>query len=118
IDQACETYITENAMWEEVETRISEIYGDRPRPEYHGELPEGNTGLGLRLLGVTGDRVLPADVYAQIKAATIARVRGTVQADILKEDQAQNTCIFSTEFALRMMGDIQQYFVDNDVRNF
>ncbi len=118
IDQACERHIIENGLQGEVESTISEIYGDRPRPRYHGELPPGNDGLGLMLLGVTGDQVLPPDVYERIKAETISRVRGTVQADILKEDQAQNTCIFSTEFALRMMGDIQQYFVDNDVRNF
>ena len=62
--------------------------------------------------------MVDADTYARIKADTLKTVRGTVQADILKEDQAQNTCIFSTEFALRMMGDIQQYFVDNGVRNF
>jgi isobutyryl-CoA mutase len=118
IDQACETYITENDLWDEIEAKIEEIFGDRPRPVYHGELPHGHDGLGLRLLGVTGDQVLPADVYDRLKAETISTVRGTVQADILKEDQAQNTCIFSTEFALRMQGDIQQYFVDNDVRNF
>jgi methylmalonyl-CoA mutase len=118
IDQACETYITTHDLWDDVGAKIDAIYGDRPRPVYHGDLPSGNDGLGLRLLGVTGDQVLPADVYERIKAETISRVRGTVQADILKEDQAQNTCIFSTEFALRMMGDIQQYFVDNDVRNF
>jgi methylmalonyl-CoA mutase len=88
------------------------------RPAYQGDLPDGNNGLGLMLLGVTGDQVLPADVYAKIKAKTLNVVRGTVQADILKEDQAQNTCIFSTEFALRMMGDIQQYFIDKKVRNF
>ena len=70
------------------------------------------------LLGVTGDRVLPKDVYAKIKEETMAVVRGTVQADILKEDQAQNTCIFSTEFALRLMGDVQEYFIQNKVRNF
>ena len=118
IDQACEKYITSQGMWDEVEARIDEIYGDRPRPRYEGELPEGHDGLGLRLLGVTGDQVLPRDVYEKIKAETISVVRGTVQADILKEDQAQNTCIFSTEFALKMMGDIQEYFVANDVRNF
>ncbi|MGD2043315.1 MAG: methylmalonyl-CoA mutase family protein [Acidimicrobiia bacterium] len=118
IDQACETYITENDLWDEVDAKVEAIYGERPRPEYHGSLPPTNDGLGLRLLGVTGDQVLPADVYGRIKAETISTVRGTVQADILKEDQAQNTCIFSTEFALRMMGDIQEYFVDNDVRNF
>jgi isobutyryl-CoA mutase len=118
IDQACETYITENEMWDEVEAGIGEIYGDMPRPEYSGDLPASHDGLGLRLLGVTGDQVLPADVYERLKTETITTVRGTVQADILKEDQAQNTCIFSTEFALRMQGDIQQYFVDNDVRNF
>jgi methylmalonyl-CoA mutase len=81
-------------------------------------LPEGNNGLGLMLLGLTGDQILPTDIYAKIKAYAIANVRGTVQADILKEDQAQNTCIFSTEFALRLMGDIQQYFIDEKVRNF
>ena len=117
-DQACETYITENEMWDEVEARIGEILGDMPSPEYSGDLPASHDGLGLRLLGVTGDQVLPADVYERLKTETITSVRGTVQADILKEDQAQNTCIFSTEFALRMQGDIQQYFVDNDVRNF
>ena len=101
-----------------MEARIDEIYGDRPRPGYAGDLPQGHDGLGLRLLGVTGDQVLPADVYQRIRAETVSSVRGTVQADILKEDQAQNTCIFSTEFALRMMGDIQQWFVDNDVGNF
>ncbi len=81
-------------------------------------LPEGNDGLGLMLLGITGDQVLDTDVYQKIKADTLNQVRGTVQADILKEDQAQNTCIFSTEFALRLMGDVQQYFIEKAVRNF
>src|SRR5690606_3950491 len=88
------------------------------RPTYNGELPKTNNGLGLMLLGVTGDEVLDKEIYGKIKADTLNKVRGTVQADILKEDQAQNTCIFSTEFALRMMGDIQQYFIDEAVRNF
>ncbi len=118
IDQGCELYISEKNLWAETESKIDEIFGERPRPEYDGDLPDGSDGLGLRLLGVTGDQVLPAEVYEEIKAKTLKRVRGTVQADILKEDQAQNTCIFSTEFALRMMGDIQQFFVTNDVRNF
>ena len=120
IDQNCEKYIRENNLVDEVENRINEIYKKRgtARPSYQGELPEGNNGLGLMLLGVTGDQVLPADVYADIKVKTLAQVRGTVQADILKEDQAQNTCIFSTEFALRLMGDVQEYFIKNNVRNF
>ncbi len=118
IDQACEKYITDNALWADVESRVAEIYAGSETPSYHGDLPAGNDGLGLRLLGVTGDQVLPPDVYESIKSKTMSVVRGTVQADILKEDQAQNTCIFSTEFALRMMGDIQQYFVDRGVRNF
>ncbi|MFC6999834.1 methylmalonyl-CoA mutase family protein [Rufibacter roseus] len=120
IDQQCELYIKENGLEEEVEARIKAIFekSGQKRPRYQGELPEGNDGLGLMLLGVTGDQVLPADVYAQIKEKTLASVRGTVQADILKEDQAQNTCIFSTEFALRLMGDVQQYFIDHNVRNF
>ena len=120
IDQQCEIYIQENGLEREVEEKIQSIYKqkDVERPAYQGDLPDGNNGLGLMLLGVTGDQVLPADVYAKIKAKTLNVVRGTVQADILKEDQAQNTCIFSTEFALRMMGDIQQYFIDKKVRNF
>ena len=120
IDQQCELYIREHGLVEEVEKKIAEIYrgSESERPRYHGELPEGNDGLGLMLLGVTGDDVLPAEVYRKIKARTLSQVRGTVQADILKEDQAQNTCIFSTEFALRMMGDVQAYFVTNKVRNF
>ena len=120
IDQQCERYITENGLEQEVEAKINKIYQDKgsERPRYQGELPEGNDGLGLMLLGVTGDQVLPADVYQKIKAETLTKVRGTVQADILKEDQAQNTCIFSTEFALRLMGDVQEYFIDKGVRNF
>jgi len=120
IDQQCEIYIKENGLEKDVEAKIAKIYKDKgvERPQYHGDLPEGNDGLGLMLLGVTGDQVLPEAVYNDIKIKTIAQVRGTVQADILKEDQAQNTCIFSTEFALRLMGDVQEYFIDNNVRNF
>jgi methylmalonyl-CoA mutase len=120
IDQQCEKYIRQNGLEKETEAKINGIYKEKnlPRPAYQGTLPEGNDGLGLMLLGVTGDQVLPAEVYEKIKANTLKAVRGTVQADILKEDQAQNTCIFSTEFALRMMGDIQQYFIDKSVRNF
>jgi isobutyryl-CoA mutase len=86
--------------------------------EVVGMLPAGNDGLGLRLLGLTGADVLPKDIYEKIKADALTQVRGTVQADILKEDQAQNTCIFSTEFALKLMGDVQEYFIENKVRNF
>jgi methylmalonyl-CoA mutase len=118
IDQACEKYIKANALEAQVTAKIAELYGEAERPTYEGDLPPENDGLGLMLLGVTGDMVLPAEVYAELKADTLGRVRGTVQADILKEDQAQNTCIFSTEFSLRMMGDIQQYFVDHEVDNF
>jgi len=120
IDQQCEKYIKENDLEQEVEDKIKAIYKESglERPTYRGELPEGNNGLGLMLLGVTGDLVLPDDVYQKIKYDTLAVVRGTVQADILKEDQAQNTCIFSTEFALRLMGDVQEYFIENKVRNF
>ncbi len=120
IDQNCEKYIIENNLQVEIEEKINEIYKLKgiPRPKYQGELPQGNNGLGLMLLGVTGDQVLPADVYNEIKAKTLSQVRGTVQADILKEDQAQNTCIFSTEFALRLMGDVQEYFIQKNVRNF
>jgi methylmalonyl-CoA mutase len=120
IDQNCEKYIIENSLQKEVEAKINDIYKQKgvTRPSYQGDLPEGNNGLGLMLLGVTGDQVLPLNVYNDIKVKTLAQVRGTVQADILKEDQAQNTCIFSTEFALRLMGDVQEYFITENVRNF
>ncbi len=120
IDQQCELYIIKNGLEADVRKKIENFYSQRgtQRPFYQGELPEGNHGLGLMLLGITGDQVLPADIYDKIKAETMANVRGTVQADILKEDQAQNTCIFSTDFALRLMGDVQEYFISNQVRNF
>ena len=120
IDQQCERFIVENGLEKEVNATIAKIYKKKgcARPSYQGELPEGNDGLGLMLIGVTGDQVLPPEVYQAIKAKTLTLVRGTVQADILKEDQAQNTCIFSTEFALRLMGDVQEYFIDKGVRNF
>lgn len=141
IDQQCEKYIRENGMTDEVEkkrhklfTRERQTSGPEPgipdsklqtanyklqtKPIYNGSLPEGNNGLGLSLLGVSGDRVLDKKVYDKIREATLNAVRGTVQADILKEDQAQNTCIFSTEFALKLMGDVQEYFIRNQVRNF
>ncbi len=120
IDQQCEIYIKENGLEKEISKKIAAKYEKlgAPRPEYRGDLPKGNDGLGLMLLGLTGDEVLSADIYSEIKARTLNVVRGTVQADILKEDQAQNTCIFSTEFALRLMGDVQQYFIDKAVRNF
>ncbi|HEY8586131.1 MAG TPA: methylmalonyl-CoA mutase family protein [Rhodanobacter sp.] len=119
IDQNVEKYLREDdARWAAAQKKIDKLYEGKQRPQYHGDLPKGNEGLGLGLLGVCGDELVDAETYAKIKADTLTRVRGTVQADILKEDQAQNTCIFSTEFALRMMGDIQQYFVDHKVRNF
>ncbi len=119
IDQQVEKHLrAEQSRWDEAHDKIEKLFEGRKRPEYSGMLPETNDGLGLGLLGVTGDQVVDAETYARIKEHTLKTVRGTVQADILKEDQAQNTCIFSTEFALRMMGDIQQYFVDKLVRNF
>ncbi|TVR89944.1 MAG: methylmalonyl-CoA mutase [Saprospirales bacterium] len=120
IDQVCEKYIKEHGLEDKVEKKFKEKYDDRglPRPEYTGEIPEGNNGLGLMLLGLTGDEILPEETYRELKAKALSSVRGTVQADILKEDQAQNTCIFSTEFSLKLMGDVQQYFIDQNVRNF
>jgi methylmalonyl-CoA mutase len=120
VDQQCEKYIRENGLEDRVEQKLKERYDDRgiERPRYNGDLPAGNDGLGLLLLGITGDDVLEPEVYNKIKAETLSVVRGTVQADILKEDQAQNTCIFSTEFALRLMGDVQEYFIEKNVRNF
>ncbi len=118
IDQQCEKYIAENGLTEQVQARIKEKFKDHPLPHYSGALPNGNNGLGLQLLGIAGDEVLDRDIYEKIKAHALSTVRGTVQADILKEDQAQNTCIFSTEFALKLMGDVQAYFIEQQVRNF
>ena len=133
IDQQCEKYIVENGLKAEINKIVESTYDIKTLPKYtgvdglpvipengelKGDLPAGNDGLGLKLLGLSGKDVLPADVYEQIKAKALSTVRGTVQADILKEDQAQNTCIFSTEFALKLMGDVQQYFINNNVQNF
>ena len=123
IDQECEKYISQNNLWNDVERKISERFRRATRPYYYNpaspeRLPEGNNGLGLRLLGISGEEVLPSEIYHAIREKALSQVRGTVQADILKEDQAQNTCIFSTEFALKLMGDVQQFFIDNKVRNF
>jgi methylmalonyl-CoA mutase len=118
IDQKVERWLREQGRIEEAERRIAKMYGDRPRPQYSGELPRGHDGFGLALLGVSGEELVEPEVYAKLEAAALSEVRGTVQADILKEDQAQNTCIFSTEFAMRMMGDVQELFIERGVRNF
>lgn len=118
IDQQVERHLRAAGEWSAAEKTIEAHFAGRARPRYDGDLPDGNDGLGLGLLGISGDRLVDAQTYAGIREATLAAVRGTVQADILKEDQAQNTCIFSTEFAMKMMGDVQQYFIDNKVRNY
>ena len=120
IDQTCEKFIRTEGLEKDVEALLKKKWDDQglQRPTYHGELPDGHNGLGLLLLGCTGDEILPADTYARLTNEALTQVRGTVQADILKEDQAQNTCIFSTEFALRLMGDVQQSFIDRNVKNF
>jgi len=123
IDQQCEKKITELGLWDEIKKVSIAKYKHFPAPQYHNssfpsELPEGNNGLGLKLLGLSGEEVLPKELYEQCKQTALQQVRGTVQADILKEDQAQNTCIFSTEFALKLMGDVQEYFIKQKVRNF
>jgi methylmalonyl-CoA mutase len=118
IDQQVEKHLRASGEWESAKTRIDNYFADRSRPAYEGDLPPGNDGLGLGLLGVSGDKIVDAETYDRIRKDTLANVRGTVQADILKEDQAQNTCIFSTEFAMKMMGDVQQFFIENGVRNY
>ena len=118
VDQQVERHLRQTGQWDAAERAIGKLLAGRDRPRYRDELPPGHDGSGLGLLGVTGDQLVDPETYGRIRAATLAQVRGTVQADILKEDQAQNTCIFSTEFALRMMGDVQQYFIERNVRNF
>jgi methylmalonyl-CoA mutase len=119
IDQRAERYLKAGGHWAEAQKKIEALHKNAGTlPTYKGELPKGHDGTGLALLGVTADQLLEPEVYARIKSEALQAVRGTVQADILKEDQAQNTCIFSTEFALRMMGDVQAYFIDKKVRNF
>jgi len=118
IDQQVEIYLKENDLWGEAEHKIDSTFENKERPAYEGDLPKGHNGLGLALLGITGDKLVDDETYARLKKETLAIVRGTVQADILKEDQAQNTCIFSTNFAMRMMGDVQEYFIANQMRNY
>ncbi len=123
VDQRIERHLKSAGRWDEAQRRIASlreqatVAGVAPAA-YKGELPPGHDGGGLALLGVSGDQLVEPEVYRRIRAEALQAVRGTVQADILKEDQAQNTCIFSTEFALRMMGDVQQYFTEHKVRNF
>ena len=120
IDQEVERYLKENGKWEEAKKKIKAYFKDRgvEQPHYGEDIPAGNDEFGLATLGISGDHLLPEETYEEIKENTLSVVRGTVQADILKEDQAQNTCIFSTEFALKMMGDIQTYFTEHKVRNY
>ena len=118
VDQQVEKHLHESGGWPAASERLDKHFGSDPRPVYRGVLPDGHDGSGLGLLGVSGDQLVDAETYGRIRAETLSQVRGTVQADILKEDQAQNTCIFSTEFALRMMGDVQDYFIDHAIRNF
>ena len=116
IDQAVERVLKETGRWDETVKKLDEIAPERAG--YRQDLPEGHDGSGIGLLGACGADLIESEEYETIKARVLSQVRGTVQADILKEDQAQNTCIFSTDFALKMMGDIQAYFIDNHVRNF
>jgi isobutyryl-CoA mutase len=122
IDQQCEKKIKEMGMEKKLEEIQQSKFKNSPpaynNPSFPGSLPVGNNGLGLQLLGLSGEDVLPKEVYEECKQTALQQVRGTVQADILKEDQAQNTCIFSTEFALKLMGDVQEYFIQNKIRNF
>ncbi len=118
IDQQVEKHLKESGEWDAAQKKIDAYFKDKHRPEYFGELPPGNDSLGLNLLGISGDKLVSKKTYEKIRTKTLASVRGTVQADILKEDQAQNTCIFSTEFAMKMMGDVQAYFIENNVRNY
>ena len=118
IDQQVEKHLRETGQWDDAQKKIDAYFKGKERPRYEGELPDGNDGLGLGLLGISGDKVVDAETYARIRKETLETVRGTVQADILKEDQAQNTCIFSTEFAMKMMGDVQSFFIDRNVRNY
>ena len=118
IDQQVEKHLKESGQWQSAQDTIDASFEGKERPRYNGDLPEGNDGLGLGLLGISGDRLVDRETYERIRKETLATVRGTVQADILKEDQAQNTCIFSTEFAMKMMGDVQEYFIENNVRNY
>jgi len=123
IDQQCEKWMEANGKWDLANEAFKKKYNKLTVPVYKntsspGVMPEGNNGLGLKLLGLSGEEVLSKEIYEQCKQTALQQVRGTVQADILKEDQAQNTCIFSTEFALKLMGDVQEYFIQNKVRNF
>ncbi|HEX7481728.1 MAG TPA: methylmalonyl-CoA mutase family protein [Polyangiales bacterium] len=112
IDQQVEAHLRATGKLDAVRAARAEL------PSYRGELPSGHSGIGLGLLGIPGHEVVEAEVYARIAKQVLGSVRGTVQADILKEDQAQNTCIFSIDFALRLMGDVQAYFIEHAVHNF
>ena len=120
IDQRVERHLRESGALESAVADFAAQLAAKGRtlPAYQGELPEDHDGLGLGLLGIPGDRVVDSETYARLRSEVLQNVRGTVQADILKEDQAQNTCIFSTEFSLKMQGDIQETFCREKISNF
>jgi len=119
IDQQVEKYLREDLLrWQDAQQKIAAFFMHRPRPAYDAELPPGHDTLGLGLLGISGDQLVDADTYARIKADTLSRIRGRVRMDVLEEDQARNTCIFAPGFAIRMLGDMQQYCVEHGVVNF
>lgn len=118
IDQQVELYLKREDRWAQAKTYIEKKFHGTKQPQYLEDLPKNNNGLGLALLGVNGEELVDQSTYESIKQSTLKKVRGTVQADILKEDQAQNTCIFSTEFSLRMMGDVQAFFTQNQISHF
>lgn len=118
IDREIEIHFQEQGDWEHIEQQLSERFGNQKRPYYSGELPEGHDGYGLGLLGVSGSELISAETYQTIRAKVLENIRGTLQADILKEDQAQNECIFDVEFALKLMGDVQAWCLEEGVKNF
>jgi len=122
IDQQVERHLKSNGQLEKVRKDWQNRYSDKdvPFPEYQGLAYDADSDrqFGLGLLGIPGRDVVDRETYEAISADVFGKVRGTVQADILKEDQAQNTCIFSTEFSLKLMGDVQEFFTKNQVRNY
>jgi isobutyryl-CoA mutase len=118
IDQQVEKWLRNSGNWEQAEVLIKKLYRDSARPAYRGDLPPGHDGLGLGLLGISGADLVDVETYRQIRSDTLTRLRGTLQADILKEDQAQNECLFPIEFALRLMGDVQGFISDHHMHNY
>ena len=120
IDAECERYLKKHDQWKCTQKKINTWFKNKKvtPTHYRQNQTNNNNGIGLGFLGLSSDNIISTKLYKKIKKYVFNKIRGTIQADILKEDQAQNTCIFSIDFSLRLMTDMQKYFIEKNINNF